>query len=151
MLHEIIGIQLLPQEEKSIYHELRKSLEITNATNNNTQELIERAKIKKLAADYHFSIETYLKKANEINRKSNEVLDYLFAYVRYVLEHTRRKMYEKLRFYQVLIYQINPSEIAKSMSKQQKIQAERKQELDDLQKQIGYVLKLYFIALIFFT
>jgi hypothetical protein len=150
LLHEIIDIKFLPQEERNVMLELRRSMEAaaaaaaavnennSNSSNseNNTQELINRAKQRKFP-DTFYSLDLFLAKASEMNRRTDETLDYFFAYVKYVVDHTRQRMFDKLRFYEILVHQVSPSEVAKSIHMQHKIQAEREAELAATQKQIG--------------
>jgi hypothetical protein len=144
LLNEIVDIKFLPQEEYDVYADLRKKMEAAAAAaaaadpngENNTLELINRVKLRK-STDAFYSLDAYLKKTSEMNKKSDEMLDYFFAYVKYVLDHTRQRMYDKLRFYEILVHQISPSEISKSIHQQHNIQAQREAELAKVQQQIG--------------
>lgn len=55
-----------------------------------------------------FTLEKFNEGAFVANRRSNEILEHLFVYVRYVLDHTRKKFYDKLRFYEKLVNEIAP-------------------------------------------
>ncbi len=149
LIHELVDIKFLPKEEFDVYADLRKKMEAEAAAaaaadptgENNTLELINRVKLRK-STDVAYSLEAYLKKTSEMNKKSDEMLDYFFAYVKYVVDHTRQKMYDKLRFYEILVHQISPSEVSKSIHQQHKIQAQREAELAKVQQQIGYFSRI---------
>lgn len=55
-----------------------------------------------------FSLETFNQEVFATNKRSDEILEYLFLYARYVLDDTRKKYYDKLRFYEKLVNEIDP-------------------------------------------
>jgi hypothetical protein len=52
-----------------------------------------------------FTLDTFLHEVNELSGQSDQVLEYFFVYVTYVLNHARQRYYDKLRFYEALVYQ----------------------------------------------
>lgn len=125
LVGEILGIKFLPVEA------------VENIYESSTVKAVDaRIGAKRQNS---FTVDGFLKRVGEMNQRSEELLDYFFVYVRYVLNHTRQKLYDKLKFYEILVNQIHPREVAKSMSQQQKIMQERKNELAKLNKHIGMI------------
>lgn len=124
LVQEIEEIKFLPvdiqPEIEQIKTENRSFFELTNLTASRTQSKISsaqtqstssaklriKAKIsqKQIPIDYPtYSLVEFLSKISEMRMKSSELLDYFFIYVKYVLRHTREKLFNKLRFYEKLI------------------------------------------------
>lgn len=52
-----------------------------------------------------FILDQFLREVNENSIKFEQILEYFFIYVKYVLNHTRERYFDKLRFYEALVHQ----------------------------------------------
>lgn len=82
------------------------SMSTTSTNMDKMMKLIENTKYKKGSAKGDkYTLASFMNTANELTTKSSISLDYFFVYVKYILNHTREKFFEKLRFYQRLCSQ----------------------------------------------
>ncbi|CAF0731757.1 unnamed protein product, partial [Brachionus calyciflorus] len=87
-----------------------------------------------------FNLDQFLSKIDDLTFKSEEVLEFFFVYVKYVLEHTRHRYFDKLRFYETLVYQAKTTgEMNKSMSIQKDFRTKAEKELANLSHEIGLI------------
>ena len=123
LIQEIIVIKFLPfDDEIKLVEEAPKVIqeEKSNVTPkispNNTMSLIERVRQRKQSVMPKtkvivykiFSLDEFIRQVGELNLKSDEVLNYFFVYVKYILTNTREKLFHKLRFYEKLVHQTDP-------------------------------------------
>lgn len=122
LIQEIIDLKFLPESEEVLKQIstpiLRKTATTMSAISqssvlsrlsgltNNTQEIIERIKSKRNPTQKkYFTLESFTSLVNTLNLKSDQILEYFFLYIKFVLDHTRQKLFDKLRFYEALVNQ----------------------------------------------
>ena len=119
LIQEIIVIKFLPFGDEKLFVEKTVEDETTKTPKlspNNTRALIERVRLRKMSElpkqkvilYKTFSLEEFLSQVSELNVKSDDLLNYFFIYVKYILSCTREKMFNKLRFYERLVHQTDP-------------------------------------------
>ena len=113
LLQEVIVIKFLPLDDE-LPVDLSKSIELDQSPNN-TKALIERVKQKKqqtatptTANKNNFTLDKFNSSVNELSFKSDDLMEFFFIYVKYILSHTREKLFNKLRFYELLAHQTDP-------------------------------------------
>lgn len=130
LIQEIVEIKFFPEnEEAQSFHNVRKSVSsITSYPNppsqftfnkseskaestamtNNTQDILERFRLRKqLSQKQLFSLDKFTDLVDSLHVKSDEILEYFFLYIKYILDHTRQRFFDKLRFYERLNVQTN--------------------------------------------
>ena len=119
LIQEILLIKFLPFDDEKIYVEKPvedETLKTPKLSPNNTRSLIERVKLRKMSElpkqkviiHKTFSLDEFISQVQELTVKSNDLLEYFFIYVKFILACTREKMFNKLRFYERLVHQTNP-------------------------------------------
>ncbi len=121
LIQEIIDIRFLFKEETNKQDVEPIELAISRlsgppATTPSTErvlKVIESAKSKKNSTELtpakeKFTLAKFLTIANELTLNSSISLDYFFVYVKFILMHTREKLFNRLRLYQKLVNQSEP-------------------------------------------
>ena len=98
----------MPLDDELI-SDVSKSVDLEQSPNN-TKALIERVKQKKqpITQKKNFTLDKFNSSVNELSFKSDDLMEFFFIYVKYILSHTREKLFNKLRFYERLIHQTDP-------------------------------------------
>lgn len=138
LLLEMDAIVFLPKD-KQINH--FTNLKIRQQTKeNSTLKILNKLKQKQEIIKETFTLNKYVGSIYDLTKQSDLVLKYFFAYVKYILDHTRLKFYDKCRFYERLINDDGPlakNDVTKSMSVQKHLGIYRAKELEKLNYQIG--------------
>jgi hypothetical protein len=97
LIQEINHLEFLPGVETQILES--KFYSSTSVAQNKEQQVEKRI----------FTLEKFNEEVFALDKRTDEILEHMFVYVRYVIEHTRRRYYDKLRFYEILVNQIHPT------------------------------------------
>ncbi|RNA21294.1 dynein heavy chain domain-containing 1-like [Brachionus plicatilis] len=84
-----------------------------------------------------FTLDKFLKQVNEYSINCEQILEYFFIYVKYVLNHTRQRYFDKLRFYEALVHQARIIDVNKSMSIQKEFRTKAESDLDQVHHEIN--------------
>lgn len=105
LVQEITRLNFLPDGEQRVIETKYYSVTGTSSgSGGGHHQKVEEEVRKKIV----FTLESFNEQAFVVNKRTGEILEHLFAYVRYVLDHTRKKYYDKLRFYEKLVNEVDP-------------------------------------------
>lgn len=101
LVQEINEIVFLPKDRQINHYTNLKEKQLK--LENTTLKILNNFKQKQQIIKDTFTLEKYLHTMYDLNKKSHQLLKYFFVYVKYVLDHTRARLYDKARFYEKLI------------------------------------------------
>ncbi len=140
LIQEINTIVFLPKDKVINFFTNLQDKQTKN-NNNNTQRILDAYKQKQQIIKETFTLQKYSYAIYDLTKRSKEILKYFFVYVKYILDHTRVKLYDKIRFYEKLINSENnalsKNDVTKSMSVQKNLGILRSRELEKTNHQIG--------------
>ena len=101
LLQEVTDIVFLPKDKEiNLYTNLQQK----KIKENSTMKILESFKQKQKVVKESFTMEKYVQNMYDLDKSSNQLLNYFFICVKHILDHTRLSLYDKIRFYEQVMH-----------------------------------------------
>lgn len=100
LLQEVTNVVFLPKDKEI---NLFTNLQQKHTKENSTLKILESFKQKQQVVKETYTMEKYMHNMYDLDKSSDQLLNYFFICVKYILDHTRVSLYDKIRFYEKVI------------------------------------------------